>query len=82
MAITKTINFKGLEIKNAYLKVWCFEGDKNEIRFGLGTYQAKGKGLIDSQQYSFPYLIEAGNPIKQAYDFLKTLEDFSDAGDC
>lgn len=32
--------------------------------------------------YGFEYRLDAGNPIAQAYEHLKTLPEFADAVDC
>lgn len=87
MALTKTStlvnNFQEFSIfEDAYLKVTSFSGSKETISFALGIFKEKGGVLLQKQEYLFAMDLEGSNPIKQAYEYLKTLHEFSDAVDC
>lgn len=91
MAITKTIETdSGLTVENAYIRIGNYNGTKENFIFNINFYKNKqayeeGKEIITaSKQYSFQpsYSSGAENFIKQAYLFLKTLHDYSDAEDC
>lgn len=81
MALQKTLTYKGLTIPNAYCKVWRIEGDKTEISFGLGVYVSRDGERIYSETHTFDYNLDGENPIKQAYEYVKTLPEFAGATD-
>jgi|LauGreDrversion4_2_1035121.scaffolds.fasta_scaffold91181_1 hypothetical protein len=87
MAFTKTStlvnNFQEFSIfEDAYLKVTSFSGSKETISFALGTFKEKDGILLQKQEYVFAIDLDGPNPIKQAYEYLKTLPEFADATDC
>lgn len=87
MAFTKTStlvnNFQEFSIfEDAYLKVTSFSGSKGTISFALSIFKKKDGVLLQKQEYLFAMDLEGSNPIKQAYEYLKTLPEFSDAVDC
>jgi hypothetical protein len=83
MALKKTIKFKGIEIKNAYIRVWKFEGSKSEIFIGVGFYKDSESEIFDSKTFNITsYNLDGSNPIAQAYEHLKTLPEFAGAEDC
>jgi hypothetical protein len=82
MAIKKTVLYKEIEIKDAYLKVSGFSGNKSTLQAVVTVQAALGKPIIDSNQISIPYVLDGKNPIAQAYEYLKTLPDFAGAVDC
>jgi hypothetical protein len=81
MALSKTITFKGVTITNAYHRVWGISLTKDKVSFGLSVHSSSEDEMIDSTSHSCSYDIDGENPIKQAYEHLKTLDDFSDATD-
>lgn len=81
MALSKTISFKGITVNDAYMKVWQIQGDKNWITFGLAYCAEKNAPMFDSKTFEMSYNIDGENPIKQAYEYLKSLPEFADAGD-
>jgi hypothetical protein len=89
MALKKTVVFKGIEIKDAYIKVSRFEGDKSDLSFGVSyhasandpSFNTKTFRLKDEEQ-NVQFVLEGDNPVKQAYEYLKTLTEFNDAVDC
>lgn len=82
MAIKKTVLYKEIEIKDAYIKVSGFSGNKSTLQVVVTVQAASGKPIIDSNQISIPYVLDGKNPIAQAYEYLKTLPDFAGAIDC
>ena len=81
MALSKTITFKGITVTDAYLKVWQISGDKSQIKFGLGYFSTANSEMFDSKTFEMAYDIDGENSIRQAYEYLKSLPDFADAGD-
>jgi hypothetical protein len=87
MALTKIItlvnNFQEFSIfEDAYLKVTSFSGSKEAVSFALSIFKKKDGVLLQKQEYVYAIDLEGPNLIKQAYQFLKTLPEFSDATDC
>ena len=82
MAIKSNVTYKGVPIKDAYIKVWRYEGDKDKTRFEAGVYASEGAEMITSQGHQFALNLDGANTIKQAYEYLKTLPEFSNAVDC
>jgi hypothetical protein len=81
MALSKTTTFKGVTIADAYHRVWGVTLTKTEISFGLGIHASTDADMIDSTSHSCAYDIAGENPIKQAYEHLKTLPEFAGAAD-
>jgi len=84
MAIRKTIETaSGVSVINAYHRVVgvCLDG-KNKISFSLQSSVDASKPYFNSAPYSCAYDLDGQNPIKQAYDFLKTTAKFIEAEDC
>jgi hypothetical protein len=89
MAIIQTIDFNGLEVPGAYCRIHGIQGSKQHISFQLhcykdqASYQA-GKGFLREIHYAFVPSVSDGsaNFIKQAYEYLKTLPEFTGALDC
>jgi hypothetical protein len=87
MALSQTVqltdNFdERITFQNAYIKVIHVSSTKE---MGIITYKLfKGqseKELVE-KVIQFSIDLDGPNPIKQAYQFLKTLPEFSDAVDC
>ena len=79
MALQKDFNFRGLLIKNSYIKILKIEGDKNYLSLQIGIFANKNENdYIESKMYYFRPSIEdsASNFYKQGYEYLKSLEDF------
>jgi hypothetical protein len=77
MAIRNNIQFKGISIKDAYLKVQSFEGDKFRLGFTLVFKSNANSEIFNKESYEVDYNMEGENPIVQAYNYLKTLPEFS-----
>lgn len=87
MALSKTLKIKtnvgiDVEFQDAYIKIASVFGNKSEMTAELHICKAQGEEPAQRRTYSYPYQIDGANPIKQGYEFLKTLADFSGAKDC
>jgi hypothetical protein len=82
MALQKTINFKGITVSDAYLRIQSFSGSKKLLKFELATHYRSGEQALTVSSFEIPYSIDGSNPIKQAYNYLKTLPEFSGSTDC
>lgn len=73
-----------INVKNAYLAIVNVTGDKNKVTFIVNVYDSADKELIvDTQRYNFVPSQDdnAQRWDKQAYEFLKTLDEYKDAID-
>jgi hypothetical protein len=82
MALQKTIQFKGINVTDCYIKVWRIEGNKSKISFNVSYSANKDSEMFNSELYRCEYDLQGDNPIKQAYKHLKTLPEFADSVDC
>ena len=84
MALNKTTtSSQGFEAVNAYHRVegLCLVTNQS-MTFRVRTYKDVSFPAFADNGYSFSYDITGENPIKQAYEYLKTLPEFSNATDC
>lgn len=86
MALTKTIVKKvygqDVAIKNVYIVVNEIQGNKKEANILVNFYSEDKTEIIEVKSYTYNLSLEGDNFIKQAYNHLKTLEEFKDAEDC
>jgi hypothetical protein len=84
MALSKTVlSAYGFQANHAYHRVEAVSLlGKETIKFHVRSYIATDKPFFDEQVLSCVYSLEGENPIKQAYEYLKTLPEFSAAVDC
>jgi hypothetical protein len=83
MAIQATINTSsGLSITDAYCKITEVSITKNSVTFTLQVFADKTKTFVIENVFTAPYDLDGPNPIKQAYEHLKTLPEFEGAEDC
>ncbi len=84
MAITKTITTpQGFESVNAYITCEFIRLDgKDKISFQVRSHKEKGLPYFSDVSFESSYALDGANPIKQAYEYLKTLPEFADAVDC
>lgn len=85
MALRKTIQTKfDLAVPDAYCRVEnVLIRTKSSLEFLLKTY-SKPNSLaeISSELFCCDYSLSGPNPVKQAYEYLKTLPEFESAEDC
>lgn len=88
MALQKTINLKSVmnidTNVNAYIKVTEVRATKTNAVAYVDFSQSSDNGSFNREHYEFRPSVSEGsdNFIKQAYVYLKTLDEFSDATDC
>ncbi len=84
MAISKTIQFKGITVPSAYIRAstLTIHPGNTRMEFLVEYIASQEYGPFDSYIDGATYRLEGGNPIKQAYDYLKTLEKFAGSEDC
>lgn len=81
MALSKDTTFKGLSVQGAYFKVTQARTTKDSLEYDVACMvNAQSTGLFSETKFC-AYDINGNNPIKQAYDNLKSLPEFSDAED-
>jgi hypothetical protein len=79
--ISKTA--QGFEVLGAYCRVEDVKVTKASAYCILRKYKDNSGVLHFAEDgISYPYALDGGNPIKQAYDYLKTLPEFAGATDC
>jgi hypothetical protein len=85
MALSRNIDTGwGISVPDAYCRIEAVSlTGKDTMSFHVRSYTtAKGVPFFIEQIITCPYDITGPNPIKQAYQFLKTLPEFSNAVDC
>lgn len=90
MALSKDVVLSnGLTANNAYIRIDTVSGYKGGLDISLNSYLTKqgfenGMGYLEQKIYHFIPSVDDGssNFIKQGYEYLKTLPEYSDAVDC
>lgn len=84
MALKKTvITSSGLQAVDAYHRVEQLKVvSKDAISFCVRSYASIEKPNFNEVNYSCSYFLDGENPIKQAYEHLKTMPEFAGATDC
>lgn len=84
MALQKNIEtVHGVDINNAYHRVDNIViNNKNQLTFLLNIYADKNFTPVAVESYACEYDLNKENPLKQAYEHLKTLPEFAGAQDC
>ena len=85
MALQKsTTSPQGFNADNAYHRVENVSLlNKNSLNFTVLSYASASNNVsFQANAYSCSYDLDGENPIKQAYEYLKTLPEFSGATDC
>jgi hypothetical protein len=84
MALEKTVTTPhGFNANNAYHRVEAVSlTQKDKICFAVRSYKSVQDPAFTESFMECAYDLEGKNPIKQAYEYVKTLEEFADAKDC
>lgn len=84
MALRKTVDFRGVIVPNAYVRVQplTIQAGNAQMEFGIQIMVNATASPFEVYAIGANYNLEGGNPIRQAYDYLKTLERFQGAEDC
>jgi hypothetical protein len=72
-----TATFEG-----CYIRVGSVSSSKTEATAVVSFLESEGGKLLYEQIYGFAIDLAGDNPIKQAYEHLKTLPEFEGAEDC
>lgn len=83
MALQKTTQTRfGISVPNAYHRVEFLTLErKDAMRFNLRSYASVEMPPFDEAAFEAPFDINGDNPIRQAYEHLKSLPEFNDAED-
>jgi hypothetical protein len=75
---------QGFDVQDAYLRVESVQlAKKDALQFVLRMYKnSQEKLAFDGQQFSCEYVLNGNNPLNQAYNYIKTLPEFSTSTDC
>jgi hypothetical protein len=72
----------GATFNDCYIKVGSVSASKSDSTATVCFLEAEDGKLLFEKTYGFKIDLDGPNPIKQAYEYLKTLPEFSDAEDC
>ena len=74
----------GIEVSDAYCRIEQLSlTSKDSISFNLRCYtQPAGVPHFSDDVFGCEYNLSGDNPLKQAYEYLKGLPEFSSAKDC
>lgn len=84
MALKKTVDFRGLQIMDAYLKIelTTIRSGNQDMEVRLGYWMPDKASQFHAEKFTCPYELNGDNPIAQAYLHLKSLDAFAGAEDC
>lgn len=84
MALKKDIEFKGISVVGAYLRAVSptIRRGNEHLEFILEYAADENAQYFKARAFDCVYDLDGSNPIEQAYEFLKTLDEFADATDC
>ena len=82
MALKKTFQVCGVTVNDGYLRVSNLQGTKNSMGFSVAFQASANDDALKHESFSFMPDMNGANFIKQAYEYLKTLEGYKDALDC
>lgn len=84
MALRKSVVFKGISIPAAYLRVASptIHTGNAMMSFGLLHSATPEDGVFDVVAMECKYELYGENPIKQAYEHIKSLKEFEGCIDC
>lgn len=73
----------GITIESAYHRIDNISiTNKTKMVFHVYVYADVNKPFFYEQMFEMIFDINGENPIKQAYEYLKTLPEFANATDC
>jgi len=86
MALSKNITIQAfgrtLNFNDAYIKVMSLNGTKEQVDVKVCSFSTKDGELLETQYARFTPNMDGENFIKQAYEHLKILPEFSGAINC
>ena len=82
MALQTDYTHNGIAVQNCYCRVLSVQGGKAALTAEVSFHASSEHQAFYSKAIGFVPDMDGDNFIKQAYQFLKTLPEFSDATDC
>lgn len=84
MALKKSMEFKGISVENAYIKVVSPTIHEGNTSMSFIVTYSSGRGGVNfnSMIVQADYSLGGDNPVKQGYARLKAMEEFYGAEDC
>ena len=82
MALKKTITTKGIQVQDAYIKIWKIECDKHSLSVTTSIHANQDQAAFEHNTHIFPINHDGDVLFIQAYKNLKTTPEYSDAKDC
>lgn len=76
-----TIDYNGIAVPDAYIKVSDFSGNKHQIFFNASYHAEKGKPVLFKEPFMCQHNLNGENAVKQAYLWLKNEKKFENAVD-
>lgn len=81
--LTRLSNFgEETELRDLYIKVTSVYSTKQEALASVTAFAAADGKALFAESHEFALELDGPNPIKQAYEHLKTLPEFAGAEDC
>lgn len=81
MAICCDYTHHGVVIHNSYVRITQYSGTKKEMRICVTVNATREHDPLAVEYFDMPLSLDAGNPLAQAYAYLKTLPQFARAED-
>lgn len=81
MALSKSENFNGINVANAYIKVETVNVSKEGLTANVTWRSSADAAPFKAKSYSVEYDINGVNPLAQAYNKLKAMSEFDGATD-
>lgn len=84
MAMKHNLEFLGIYVSDAYVRIATITiSSRNEVIDFVAHYMAPGSDVpFNILSYQCWYILSGENPVKQGYEYLKTLPEFAGAEDC
>jgi len=82
MALQFTHLHLGILVPDCYARIASFAGSKESLQFTLEYKSSHDQPAYTSSSFFCDLGLDGPNPIKQAYEHLKTLPEFEGAEDC
>ena len=81
MALQLSTEKFGATFAQAYYKAERIVVSKDGIHISVNVYNTANGEVMDSKHYQMDYDAAGGEPLTQAYNYLKTLPEYSGATD-
>lgn len=81
MALSKNVEFNGIQVQSAYVKVENVTVEKDSMTATVIWRANANSAPLQNKTYGLEYDINGKNPLAQAYEKLKTLPEFDGATD-